>query len=106
MLIWHLAWIRTYLKLDWFKRRFSINLLYPSFFDTTMSRAFCIPGIVFLVAALVLSFLVSVSLPFLPALDIVRTNFQGGVQQGAIGTVQTRVSFNLPPLHTITHKLL
>ncbi|PPQ94284.1 hypothetical protein CVT25_004941 [Psilocybe cyanescens] len=56
-----------------------------------MSRAFCIPGIVFLVAALVLSFLVSVSLPFLPALDIVRTNFQGGVQQGAIGTVQTRL---------------
>ncbi|PPR00269.1 hypothetical protein CVT26_009021 [Gymnopilus dilepis] len=40
-----------------------------------MSRAFCIPGVVFLFCALVLSFLVSVSLPFLPALDIVRTHF-------------------------------
>ncbi|KAF9528840.1 hypothetical protein CPB83DRAFT_869364 [Crepidotus variabilis] len=40
-----------------------------------MSRAFCIPGIVFLFCALVLNFLVSISLPYLPALDIVRTHF-------------------------------
>ncbi|KAF9546456.1 pali-domain-containing protein [Agrocybe pediades] len=50
-----------------------------------MSRAFCIPGIVFLAIALILSFLVSISLPFLPALDIVRTHFgstSAGGQQG------------------------
>lgn len=43
-----------------------------------MSRAFCIPGILFLLCAFVLSFLVSVSLPFLPALDIARVHFRGG----------------------------
>ncbi|KAF5329751.1 hypothetical protein D9619_009113 [Psilocybe cf. subviscida] len=48
-----------------------------------MSRAFCIPGIVFLFCALVLSFLVSISLPFLPALDIVRVNY-GGNGNGVI----------------------
>ncbi len=37
-----------------------------------MSRAFCIPGIVFLTSALVLSLLASISLPFLPDLDVVR----------------------------------
>ncbi|TFK97852.1 SUR7/PalI family-domain-containing protein [Pterulicium gracile] len=42
-----------------------------------MSRVFCIPGIVFLLCALVLSFLVSISLPYLTALDIVRTTFDG-----------------------------
>ena len=36
-----------------------------------MSRAFCIPGIVFIFCAFVLNFLVSISLPYLPALDIV-----------------------------------
>ncbi|KAG7087714.1 hypothetical protein E1B28_013661 [Marasmius oreades] len=42
-----------------------------------MARAFCIPGIIFLLCATVLSFLVSISLPFLPALDIARTHFPG-----------------------------
>jgi hypothetical protein len=56
-----------------------------------MSRAFCIPGVLFLVCALVLSFLVSVSLPFLPAMDIVRTHFGGGqVQAGSVGIEQVR----------------
>ncbi|KAK1216735.1 hypothetical protein PQX77_020622 [Marasmius sp. AFHP31] len=40
-----------------------------------MARAFCIPGIIFLLCATVLSFLVSISLPFLPALDVARTHF-------------------------------
>jgi len=40
-----------------------------------MARAFCIPGIIFLLCAFVLSFLVSVSLPYLPALDITRVHF-------------------------------
>lgn len=40
-----------------------------------MARAFCIPGIIFLFCALVLSFLTSISLPFLTGLDIVRVHF-------------------------------
>ncbi|KAF8918359.1 hypothetical protein CPB85DRAFT_1214172 [Mucidula mucida] len=40
-----------------------------------MTRAFCIPGIIFLVAAFVLSLLVSISLPYLTALDVARTDF-------------------------------
>ncbi|KII91051.1 hypothetical protein PLICRDRAFT_28890 [Plicaturopsis crispa FD-325 SS-3] len=40
-----------------------------------MSRIFCIPGILFLLCALVLSFLTSLSLPYLTSFDIVRTNF-------------------------------
>ncbi|GLB44587.1 putative SUR7/PalI family protein [Lyophyllum shimeji] len=40
-----------------------------------MARAFCIPGVLFLAAALVLSFLTSISLPYLPAIDIARTHF-------------------------------
>lgn len=58
-----------------------------------MSRAFCIPGIIFLVCALVLNFLVSVSLPYLPALDIARTHYRGGglTQQGQPGITEIRV---------------
>ncbi|EPQ55636.1 pali-domain-containing protein [Gloeophyllum trabeum ATCC 11539] len=43
-----------------------------------VSRAFCIPGIVFLLAAFVLSFLTSISLPYLPALDIATVHFGNG----------------------------
>jgi len=42
-----------------------------------MARLFCIPGIIFLFCAFVLSILVSISLPFLPALDIARSKFGG-----------------------------
>ena len=42
-----------------------------------MTRAFCIPGIVFLTCALVLLVLVSISLPFLTGLDFVRVHFSG-----------------------------
>lgn len=42
-----------------------------------MSRNFCIPGIIFLFCAFVLSLLVSISLPTLPALDIARSHLNG-----------------------------
>jgi hypothetical protein len=64
----------------------------------TMSRAFCIPGIFFLVCALVLSFLTSISLPFLPGLDIVRVHFaQGALQDGStqgISELRVRLLFH------------
>lgn len=44
-----------------------------------MTRAFCIPGVIFLFCAFVLSFLVSISLPYLPALDIARAHFGSSV---------------------------
>lgn len=67
------------------------------FCQATMSRAFCIPGIFFLTCALVLSFLASLSLPFLPALDIVRvkfgTNSTGAASAGSLPVVtELRVS--------------
>lgn len=56
-----------------------------------MSRAFCIPGVFFLLAAFVLSFLTSISLPYLPALDITRTHFgSGAVQSGQKGMTELR----------------
>jgi len=42
-----------------------------------MPRSFCIPGVVFLFCAFVLMFIVSVSLPFLTAMDITRVHFTG-----------------------------
>ncbi|CAE6470787.1 unnamed protein product [Rhizoctonia solani] len=48
-----------------------------------MARVFCIPGILFLVAALVLQILVSISLRYVPALDIARTHFQGAATAGS-----------------------
>ncbi|EMD32824.1 hypothetical protein CERSUDRAFT_118517 [Gelatoporia subvermispora B] len=43
-----------------------------------MSRAFHLPGIFFLFCAFVLLLLVSVSLPFLPAIDVTRVHFHDG----------------------------
>ncbi|KAF9228114.1 pali-domain-containing protein [Gyrodon lividus] len=43
-----------------------------------MSRAFCIPGVFFLFSAFVLLFIVSVSLPYLTAMDITRVHTNGG----------------------------
>jgi len=43
-----------------------------------MSKAFHIPGIFFLFCAFVLLFLVSVSLPYLTALDVARVHFKAG----------------------------
>ncbi|KAJ7098532.1 pali-domain-containing protein [Mycena belliarum] len=42
-----------------------------------MSRAFYLSGVAFLFVALVLSFLSSISLPYLPAIDFVRVKFSG-----------------------------
>jgi hypothetical protein len=50
------------------------------------SRAFCIPGVVFLLAATVLLLITSVSLPYLPAIDFVRTH----VEQGDITVVNAQ----------------
>jgi len=56
-----------------------------------MSRAFCIPGVFFLFLAFVLSLLASISLPFLPALDVTRTHFSAGaVQAGQNGMSELR----------------
>jgi len=62
-----------------------------------MSRAFCIPGILFLFAAFVLSFLTSISLPYLTALDITRTHFGSGViQTGSEGMTELRFGIWAP----------
>jgi len=54
-----------------------------------MGRAFCIPGVFFLLIALVLSFLVSVSLPFLPALDVARVHFGTAIQAENVTGITT-----------------
>lgn len=42
------------------------------------SRAFCIPGVLFLLAATVLLIITSISLPFLPDIDFVRSHVNSG----------------------------
>jgi hypothetical protein len=59
-----------------------------------MSRAFCIPGVIFIFCALVLNFLVSISLPFLPALDIARTHF--GAAKNSQGLTEIRFGIWAP----------
>jgi hypothetical protein len=59
-------------------------------FKVTMARAFCIPGLFFLFAAFVLSFLVSISLPYLPAMDIARVHFGSGATTASEGVVEGR----------------
>ncbi len=61
-----------------------------------MSRAFCIPGIVFLFCALVLSILTSISLPFLTGLDIARTTVVNAGRVGGEGIKQIRVRLSMP----------
>lgn len=56
-----------------------------------MARTFCIPGIIFLFAAFVLSVLVSISLPYLTALDIARTDFANGGLVSGEGITALRV---------------
>ena len=45
---------------------------------TMTPRAFCIPGVVFLLAATVLLVITSVSLPYLPAIDFARSHVESG----------------------------
>ncbi|KAK0478849.1 hypothetical protein IW261DRAFT_1481227 [Armillaria novae-zelandiae] len=55
-----------------------------------MTRAFCIPGIIFLFCAFVLSFLTSISLPYLTGLDIARTTVVNAGRVGGEGVKQIR----------------
>jgi len=57
-----------------------------------MSRAFCIPGVFFLFSAFVLLFIVSVSLPYLTAMDITRVSTDGtSAISGQQATTQIRL---------------
>ncbi|KAJ6614679.1 hypothetical protein B0H10DRAFT_2044334 [Mycena sp. CBHHK59/15] len=61
-----------------------------------MSRVFCIPGIIFLLCALALSIIVSISLPFLPAVDFVRVTFGSGVATSGQGMTELRLGIWAP----------
>jgi hypothetical protein len=63
----------------------------------TMSRLFCIPGVVLLFCALVLSFLASISLPYLPALDVARVRYVNGtaLDNSSVPITEYRVSSRL-----------
>jgi len=65
-----------------------------------MSRAFCIPGVFFIFCALVLNLLVSISLPFLPGLDIARTRIINGQVGTAQGLTQIRFGIWAPCFYT------
>ncbi|KDR69386.1 hypothetical protein GALMADRAFT_282605 [Galerina marginata CBS 339.88] len=56
-----------------------------------MARALLAPGIIFLGCAFVLSFLVSISLPFLSAMDIVRIHFGDDNQRALFGFTEIRL---------------
>ncbi|KAH7882204.1 hypothetical protein F5I97DRAFT_437213 [Phlebopus sp. FC_14] len=57
-----------------------------------MARAFCIPAVFFLFSAFVLLFIVSVSLPYLSAMDITRVHTNGG---SAVSGQQTMTQLRL-----------
>jgi len=56
-----------------------------------MGRVFHIPGIFFLFCAFVLLLLVSISLPYLTALDVVRVHFDGG-RSSSVDTVANAIT--------------
>jgi hypothetical protein len=76
---------------NWVTLSASHHHLLSHSYERKMSRVFCIPGIIFLTCALILSVLVSISLPFLPALDFVRVHFDGGVAPSGEEMTQLRV---------------
>ncbi|KAJ7127691.1 hypothetical protein C8R44DRAFT_979350 [Mycena epipterygia] len=55
-----------------------------------MARAFYLSGTAFLFVALVLSFLASISLPYLPAIDFARVKFESGLFSGSDTLSQVR----------------
>jgi len=61
-----------------------------------MSRAFCIPSAIILFCALVLSFLASISLPYLPGLDIARTQAVGATVQDSQSLTEIRFGIWAP----------
>lgn len=65
-----------------------------------MPRALHIPGVIFLFCAFVLLFLVSISLPFITALDFVRIHFKDGnpttTNTNALNELRVRTAYTLP----------
>ena len=53
---------------------------FPTTNAAIMSRTFCVPAVFFLFAAFVLLFIVSISLPFLTAMDITRVHTNGTIE--------------------------
>ena len=65
-----------------------------------MSHASHLPGIVLLFLAFVLLFLVSISLPYLPVLDVARVHFNEGAPSldlNGVSMAELRVSCTLCP---------
>jgi len=60
-----------------------------------MPRSFCIPGVVFLFCAFALLFIVSVSLPFLTAMDIVRVHYGGNVASPSVTGTVSQLRFGI-----------
>lgn len=58
-----------------------------------MARLFCIPAAILLFAAFILNVIVTISLPYLPALDITRTQFPHGALEDGRSLTEIRVSF-------------
>nr|GAT60481.1 predicted protein [Mycena chlorophos] len=74
----------------------AVSAVLTNYAHNTMSRVFCIPGIVFLLCALVLSIIVSVSLPFLTDIDFVRVHFGDGVATNGQGMTELRFGIWAP----------
>lgn len=68
-----------------------------------MSRVFCLSGVVLLGFALVLSFLVSVSLPYLPALDITRVRFGNVISVSGAPSIQEIRVFAFPHIYQLIY---
>jgi hypothetical protein len=74
-----------------------------------MPRSFCIPGVVFLFCAVVLLFIVSVSLPYLTAMDIARVRFNNNkvsIKPTTDILIQLRVSSSINFLNATCHSLM
>ncbi|KAI6003180.1 pali-domain-containing protein [Pisolithus orientalis] len=60
-----------------------------------MGRAFCIPAVFFFFAAFVLLFIVSVSLPYLTAMDITRVHADGSTELSAANDTISQLRFGI-----------
>ncbi|KAI6147965.1 pali-domain-containing protein [Pisolithus tinctorius] len=60
-----------------------------------MGRAFCIPAVFFFFAAFVLLFIVSVSLPYLTAMDITRVHADGNTELSAANDTISQLRFGI-----------
>jgi len=78
-----------------------INTLHPSDATTRMPRVFCVPAIFFIFVPFVLLFIVSISLPYLSAMDITRVHTSSSsatALSGSDTTTELRVCFITPLL--------